>query len=136
LRTHYHGRKITPGYHCAGKDIVSGRGVYCLNVGGLPIDEAVTQAFLEALEPAGVQAALIAAQPLEADHDAVLAQWQLAVVRAKLMKPTRPNAAIARSSPQTGWWPADSKPSGRSAYGNSIKLRPNWLAVNTSALPC
>ena len=83
LRTHYRGRNITPGYHCAGKDIVSGRGVYCLNVGGLQIDEAVTQAFLEALEPAGLQAALIAAQQLEADHDAALAQWRLAVERAR-----------------------------------------------------
>ncbi len=83
LRTHYRGRNITPGYHCAGKDIVSGRGVYCLNVGGLQIDEAVTQAFLEALEPAGVQAALIAAEQLEADHDAALAQWRLAVERTR-----------------------------------------------------
>jgi DNA invertase Pin-like site-specific DNA recombinase len=83
LRTHYRGRTITPGYHCAGKDIVSGRGVYCLNVGGMQIDEAVTQAFLEALEPAGIEAALIAAQQLEAHHDAALAQWQLAVERVR-----------------------------------------------------
>ena len=27
LRTHYRGRHSTPGYHCAGKDIVTGRGV-------------------------------------------------------------------------------------------------------------
>ena len=83
LRTHYRGRNVTPGYHCSGKDIVHGRGVYCLNVGGVQIDEAVTQAFLEALEPAGIQAALIAAQQLEAHHDAALAQWQLAVERAR-----------------------------------------------------
>ena len=83
LRTHYRGRNATPGYHCAGKDIVNGRGVYCLNVGGLQIDEAVTQAFLEALEPAGLQAALRAAQQREADHDAALAQWRLAVERAR-----------------------------------------------------
>jgi DNA invertase Pin-like site-specific DNA recombinase len=83
LRTHYRGRNVTPGYHCAGKDIVSGRGVYCLNVGGLQIDAAVTQAFLEALAPAGIQAALIAAQQREADHDAALAQWRLAVERAR-----------------------------------------------------
>jgi len=83
LRTHYRGRNVTPGYHCAGKDIVSGRGVYCLNVGGVQIDEAVTQTFLEALEPAGIQAALCAAQQLEADHDTALAQWQLAVERAR-----------------------------------------------------
>ncbi len=83
MHTHYRGRNITPGYHCAGKDIVGGRGVYCLNVGGLQIDEAVTRAFLEALEPAGIQAALIAARQLEAHHDAALAQWQLTVERAR-----------------------------------------------------
>ena len=83
LRTHYRGRNVTPGYHCAGKDIVSGRRVYCLNVGGVQIDEAVTQDFLEALEPAGIQAALCAAQQLEADHDTALAQWQLALERAR-----------------------------------------------------
>ena len=82
LRTHYRGRHVTPGYHCAGKDIVGGRGVYCLSVGGVQIDEAVSEAFLEALEPAGVQAALLAAQQREADHEAALAQWQLAVERA------------------------------------------------------
>jgi DNA invertase Pin-like site-specific DNA recombinase len=83
LRTHYRGRHVTPGYHCAGKDIVGGRGVYCLSVGGVQIDEAVSEAFLEALEPAGVQAALLAAQQREADHDAALAQWQLAIERAR-----------------------------------------------------
>ncbi|MGH8547754.1 MAG: hypothetical protein ACRERU_03975 [Methylococcales bacterium] len=27
MRTHYRGRNGTPGYHCAGKEIVQGRGV-------------------------------------------------------------------------------------------------------------
>ena len=35
LKTHYSGRNTTPGYHCAGKIIVEGRGCYCLNVGGV-----------------------------------------------------------------------------------------------------
>ncbi|MBA2590768.1 MAG: hypothetical protein M3495_20985 [Pseudomonadota bacterium] len=52
-------------------------------MGGVQIDEAVTQAFLEALEPAGIQATLIAAQQLEADHDTALAHWQLAVDLAR-----------------------------------------------------
>ena len=46
LHTHYTGRHAAPGYHCAGKDIVSGRGVHCLNVGGVQIDRAVVDAFL------------------------------------------------------------------------------------------
>jgi len=47
LSTHYRGRNSTPGYHCAGKDIVEGRGLYCLNVGGIAIDHAVAGTFLE-----------------------------------------------------------------------------------------
>ena len=83
LHTHYSGRNASPGYHCSGKDIVQGRGVYCLNVGGIQIDQAVTEAFLKALTPAAVEATEQAMQQLEADHDAALSQWRLAVERAR-----------------------------------------------------
>jgi DNA invertase Pin-like site-specific DNA recombinase len=55
LHTHYSGRNASPGYHCSGKDIVQGRGVYCLTVGGIQIDQAVTDAFLKAVTPASVE---------------------------------------------------------------------------------
>lgn len=83
LHTHYQGRNATPGYHCSGKDIVQGRGVYCLNIGGVQIDQAVVDAFLKALTPAALEATQLAVQQLEADHDAALAQWRLAVERAR-----------------------------------------------------
>ena len=83
LHTHYRGRNAAPGYHCSGKNIVEGRGVYCLNVGGVQIDQAVVDAFLKALTPAAWEATEIAAQQLEADHDAALAQWRLGVERAR-----------------------------------------------------
>jgi DNA invertase Pin-like site-specific DNA recombinase/predicted DNA-binding transcriptional regulator AlpA len=83
LRTHYTGRTASAGYHCAGKSIVNGRGVFCLNVGAVQIDEAVAHAVLAALAPLGVEAALAAAERIEADHDGVLAQWRLAVERAR-----------------------------------------------------
>src|SRR5713101_6032344 len=83
LHTHYQGRNATPGYHCSGKDIVDGRGVYCLNIGGVQIDQAVVDAFLKALTPAALEATQLAVQQLEADHDAALAQWRLAVERAR-----------------------------------------------------
>ena len=51
LHIHYRGRNSTPGYHCAGQDLVNGRGVYCLNIGGLAIEQAVANAFLEAVTP-------------------------------------------------------------------------------------
>jgi DNA invertase Pin-like site-specific DNA recombinase/predicted DNA-binding transcriptional regulator AlpA len=82
LRTHYRGTNQTPGYHCSNKGIENGRGVFCLNVGGLQIDAAITEAFLRAVEPAGLEAAVRAAEQLEADHDAALAQWRLSVERA------------------------------------------------------
>ena len=83
LHTHYRGRNASPGYHCSGKDIVQGRGVYCLNVGGIQIDQAVSEAFLKALTPAAVEATEQAVRQLEADHDAALSQWRLAVERAR-----------------------------------------------------
>jgi DNA invertase Pin-like site-specific DNA recombinase len=83
LHTHYTGRNASPGYHCSGKDIVQGRGVYCLQVGGIQIDQAVADAFLKALTPATLEATELAIQQLEAIHDAALAQWGLAVERAR-----------------------------------------------------
>jgi DNA invertase Pin-like site-specific DNA recombinase/predicted DNA-binding transcriptional regulator AlpA len=82
LHTHYRGRNSSPGYHCPGKILVEGRGVYCLNIGGIQIDEAVAQAFIAALEPAKLAATLTAAERLEADRDGALKQWRLGVERA------------------------------------------------------
>ena len=81
LRTQYPGRNARPGYYCAGKNIVNGRGVFCLNIGGVQIDQAVADALLEQLKPAAFEATLQATQQLESDHDAALAQWRLAVER-------------------------------------------------------
>jgi DNA invertase Pin-like site-specific DNA recombinase/predicted DNA-binding transcriptional regulator AlpA len=83
LHTHYRGRNSTPGYHCAGKDLVEGRGVYCFNVGGLAIDQAVAHAFLEAVTPATVEALQLSVEQLQANHDAALSQWRLEVERAR-----------------------------------------------------
>jgi DNA invertase Pin-like site-specific DNA recombinase len=83
LAVHYRGRNATGGYHCAGRELVNGRGVWCLTVGGVQIDRAVADAFLAALTPAGLTAAVAAAEQLEADHDAALAQWRLQVDRAR-----------------------------------------------------
>ncbi|GGI27798.1 recombinase family protein [Bradyrhizobium sp. WYCCWR 13023] len=60
LHTHYRGRNSSPGYHCAGKVLVENRGVYCLNIGGVQVDDAITRAFIAALEPAKLTATLTA----------------------------------------------------------------------------
>ena len=83
LHTHYRGRNSTPGYHCAGKDIVNGRGVYCFNLGGLAIDRAVADAFLTAVTPAAVEATMLTLQQLQSHHDAALAQWRLEIERLR-----------------------------------------------------
>ena len=83
LMTHYRGRNSTPGYHCAGKDIVDGRGQYCLTIGGLAIEQAVANAFLEAVSPAAVEATMLSVQQLQANHDAALSQWRLEVERTR-----------------------------------------------------
>ncbi|MGB7721183.1 MAG: recombinase family protein [Bryobacteraceae bacterium] len=83
LHTHYRGRNSTPGYHCAGKDLDNGRGVYCLNVGSLAIEQAVAHALLEAVTPAAVEAMRLTVEQLQANHDAALSQWRLEVERTR-----------------------------------------------------
>lgn len=83
LRIYYSGRNSTPGYYCAGDHVVNGRGLYCLNVGGLGIDQAVANAFLEAITPAALAASLLAFEELQTNHDAALAQWRLEVERTR-----------------------------------------------------
>ncbi len=83
LRTHYPGRNAAPAYHCPGKSLVNGRGVYCLNIGGVQIDNAVANALIDALQPAGLEAALLAAEQLESNYDAASKQWHLAMERAR-----------------------------------------------------
>lgn len=83
LRTHYRGRNSSPGYHCAGKDLTNGRGVYCLNVGGVAIDRAVADAFLQAVTPAALDAAVRAFQQLQGNRDVALDQWRLEIERLR-----------------------------------------------------
>ena len=112
LHTHYRGRNSAPGYHCAGKVLVENRGVYCLSVGGVQVDDAVTKAFIAALEPAKLTAAVAAAERLEADRDTTLKQWRLAVERARY-EANAPSAAIAPSIPTTVSSRAASSESGK-----------------------
>jgi len=83
LHVHYRGRNSAPGYHCAGKDLVAGRGVYCLNVGGMVIEQAVVRSFLEAITPAAIEAVRLSVEQLASNHDAALSQWRLEVERAR-----------------------------------------------------
>src|SRR5712691_7990897 len=83
LKTHYTGRSSSPGYHCPGRHLVNGRGTYCLSVGGVQIDRAVAEAVVAAVTPAGIEAALAAAEALEGGYDAALSQWRLSVERAR-----------------------------------------------------
>jgi DNA invertase Pin-like site-specific DNA recombinase len=75
--------KSVPNYYCQGADdLLAGRGSRHMNVGGLAIDAAVTEAFLMALQPAALQACLTAAQQLEDGYDTALAQHHRQVEQA------------------------------------------------------
>ena len=54
-----------------------------MRVGGVRIDEAVAQAFLDAVAPAGIEAALLTKKNIESEHDAAIDQWRLQVERAR-----------------------------------------------------
>jgi DNA invertase Pin-like site-specific DNA recombinase len=81
LRVYYQGKHSTPGYYCAASQAVQGRAHYCMRVGGVRIDEAVANAFLAAITPAAMDAALLAEKNVETDYDAAIEQWRLQVER-------------------------------------------------------
>ena len=85
LAVYYEGpHKAAPGYYCTGTgQLVEGRGVRHMRVGGVAIDAAVAGAFLAALAPAALQACLAAAETLESGHDTALEQWRREVERAR-----------------------------------------------------
>lgn len=76
LRVYYSGRNATPGYYCAGQELVQGRGLHCLRVGGQRVHEAVAAAVLASLDVAGLDAALQTEAQIQADHDTQMAYWE------------------------------------------------------------
>jgi DNA invertase Pin-like site-specific DNA recombinase len=67
--------KSVPGYQCNGGVLAGGgQGRFCTRASGLRIDPAVAQHVLETLTPLALQAALDAADQIEAGHDAALEQ--------------------------------------------------------------
>ncbi len=83
LHVYYQGEHSTPGYHCPNSNAVNGRGVWCLRIGGVRLQEAVVAAFLEALSPAGLDAAIEAETILGLRDEAASSQWKLQVERAR-----------------------------------------------------
>ena len=83
LFTYYRGKNATPGYRCSANDLGDGGRHYCFNVGAVGIDQAVAEAFLDGITPAAVDASLLALEQLDADRNAALQQWRLAVERAR-----------------------------------------------------
>ncbi len=83
LLVYYQGKNSTPGYYCPSGRAFNGRGVWCMRVGGVRIDRAVVETFLDAISPAGLEAALVAQNLGEAQDQAALKQFRLQVERAR-----------------------------------------------------
>jgi DNA invertase Pin-like site-specific DNA recombinase len=76
--------KTVPGYQCNGGVLVGGgQGRFCTRVSGLRTDPAIAGHVLEVLTPLALQAALDAADQIEAGHDAALDQWRRQAEQAR-----------------------------------------------------
>jgi DNA invertase Pin-like site-specific DNA recombinase len=76
--------KSVPGYQCNGGVLVGGgQGRFCTRVSGLRTDPAVARHVLQTLTPLALQAALDAADQIEAGHDAALDQWRRQAEQAR-----------------------------------------------------
>jgi excisionase family DNA binding protein len=76
MRPHYSGPAGSVRYVCDFVSRVQGSSGICQSVGGLRIQEAVVEAFLEALSPASMQVTLAALEQVDAEDDAALQQLE------------------------------------------------------------
>ena len=83
VKVYYQGSKSTPGYYCPGSTLSNGRSQWCLRIGGRRIDQAVAQAFLNAVTPAGGGSRGARAIGTRSRSRCAIAQWRLQVERAQ-----------------------------------------------------
>jgi DNA invertase Pin-like site-specific DNA recombinase len=79
----YPGKNHAPAYYCGNSEMVNGRGNRCLQVGGAQIDLAVATAFLETIEPAGMEAALQAEKSAADDEQEAVKHWRRQIEKAR-----------------------------------------------------
>ena len=114
----------------AGKDLVNGRGVYCLNVGGMVIEQAVANAFLEAITPAADRSHACSRSNNSKPTTMRLCRSGVWKWNAPAMRRNGPSAATGPWSRKTGWWLADWKPNGRIVC--AIWPPPKWNCADAS----
>jgi len=76
MRPHYSGPTGSVRYVCDFVRRVQGRAGTCQSMGGLRLQEAVVEAFLEALSPASMPVTLAALERVDGEEDAVLRQLE------------------------------------------------------------
>lgn len=79
LRVYYQGNNSTPGYYCSSSEAVNGRGVWCMRLGAGKPDQAVIETFLDAIAPAGLEAAIEAQKLQDIQYQNALKQFRLQV---------------------------------------------------------
>ena len=62
---------------------LNGRGIWCMRIGGVRVERAVVETFLDAISPAGLEAAIAAQDLGETQDQAALKQFRLQVERAR-----------------------------------------------------
>jgi DNA invertase Pin-like site-specific DNA recombinase/predicted DNA-binding transcriptional regulator AlpA len=83
LHVYYQGDNSTPGYYCPSRDVVNGRGHWCMRFGAGRVDRAVVETFLDAIAPAGIEAAIQALSLQDAGYQDALKQFRLQVEAAQ-----------------------------------------------------
>jgi len=83
LKVAYSGRNSTASYYCSNSHVENSQATRCLHVGGVRVDNAVGSAFLEAVAPAGLEAALRADELIETERENRVAQWRLQLEQAR-----------------------------------------------------
>lgn len=116
-----------------------------MRVGGVTIDAAVAEAFLDAINPAAIEAALVAEKTIEADHDAALEQWRLQIERFRYeaeraerrFSAVEPENRLVARTLETQWEAALQKlRDAENDFERRRRNRPKMLTGEQKALLC
>jgi hypothetical protein len=128
----YSGRNATPGYYCGGATIVSGRGEHCMRVGGLRIDEDVSDALIMAITPAGLEASLRAVELSQAENSSRMPANRRP--SASRRRGAVPSSTLHLRSSRGRWRPTAPPRCQCACRGNRARLRRRYI-VNAAVSP-
>ncbi len=101
----------------------------CISFGGLLVDAAMAKEVLRVVQPAAVDAAVVASEEAARQQDDVLAAWKRDLEAARYAAQRAQKQTMPRI-PRIGWWPTNWSGAGIRPYSASTKSKDGLISTS------